>query len=229
MSVTLSRPVGRHITAILPALNEEACIGTVVRGVRERVDEVIVVDNGSDDRTAEIAAAEGATVVSEPVRGFGSACYAGLLAATGDVVCYLDADGSCAPGDIALVCDPVLDGAYDLCLGVRKGAFHPALRVANRSLGLSIRALGGPVLRDIGPLRAIRRDVLLDLKLRDRAFAWPLEMVVLAAKADLRIGEVSVRYLPRIGGESKVTGSTRGALRVVRQMGALLVHEGLSR
>lgn len=219
------------LTAILPALDEAASIAAVVAGLVGRVDEVLVVDNGSTDGTGEIAAASGARVLLEPRRGFGAACYAGLLAAEGDVVAFLDADGSYVPDDVLRVAQPVLAGELDLCLGsrtkLRGAALAHWVRLANRTLGVGVKLAGGPLLSDIGPLRAIRRETLLGLGVRDRAQAWPLEMVILAARADLRIGELPVRYLPRTGGASKVSGSLRGSVRAASQMGRLLAAEAL--
>lgn len=218
-------------TVILPALDERAAIGGVVRGLLGRVDEVLCVDNGSTDRTAEVAATAGARVVREPVRGFGSACFAGLLAARGDVVCFLDADGSFAAADVPRVLAPVLEGRLDLCLGTRTqsrpGALPLPLWIANRVLGQAVRLAGAPGLSDLGPLRAIRRDVLLSLEVADRAAAWPLEMILRAGRAQLRIGELPVAYLPRLGGTSKVTGSLRGSLRVASEMSRLIVREAV--
>jgi glycosyltransferase involved in cell wall biosynthesis len=216
------------VSAILPALDEAAAIATVVQGLLGLVDEVVVADNGSTDGTGELALAAGARVVREPRRGFGAACFAGAAAATGDVLVFLDADGSFAPHDVTRIAAPVLDGRLDLSLGSRMhdgNAIAPWLRLANGTLGACVRLAGGPFLRDIGPLRAIRRETLLALDVRDRASAWPLEMVIRAARADLRIGELPVDYLPRLGGQSKVTGTVGGSLRAARQMSRLLVAE----
>ncbi len=218
-------------TAVLPALNEEASIGRVVAGLVGRVDEVLVVDNGSADATGALARAAGARVVSEVTPGFGAACYAGALAASGEILVFLDADGSFAPADAERVLRPVAAGELDLCLGTRtwrrSSAMPRTLRGANLVLGQAVRIAGAPPLTDLGPLRAIRRDRLLALGVADRAFAWPLEMILRAGRAGLRIGEVHVAYLPRIGGESKVTGSLAGSLRVARQMSRLIAREVL--
>lgn len=218
-------------TAILPALNEEASIGRVVAGLIGRVDEVLVVDNGSTDATASVAAATGARVVAEPVPGYGAACFAGALAAGGEVLAFLDADGSFAPADVGRVLAPVTGGSLDLCLGTRtwrrSSAMPGSLRAANLVLGQAVRIAGAPPLTDLGPLRAIRRDRLLALGVADRAFGWPLEMILRAGRADLRIGEIRVAYLPRIGGESKVTGSLPVSIRVARQMSRLIAREVL--
>jgi glycosyltransferase involved in cell wall biosynthesis len=222
--------VTESVTVVLPALDEAASVGRVVGDLLGLADEIVVVDNGSSDGTGAIAAAAGARVVVEPRRGFGSACFAGTVAARGDIVCFLDADGTFAPADVARVVREVSEHKLDLCLGSRTllpGAIRLDHRIVNRALGLSLIVAGGPRLTDIGPLRAIRREALLALGVEDRAFAWPLEMVIRAVRAKLVIGEIPVAYLPRFGGESKVTGSLRGSLRVARQMSVLLAREAL--
>ncbi len=142
----------------------------------------IVVDNGSTDGSAGIAAAHGAYVVSEPRRGFGAACFAGLRAARSDVVCFMDCDASLDPGELPRVAAPVAAGTHDLMLGIRRpqpGAWPLHARLANRYLA------GRLGLRDIGPMRAARRTALLELGLEDRRCGWPLEMVLRAQEARL--------------------------------------------
>jgi dTDP-L-rhamnose 4-epimerase len=183
----------------------------------------LVVDNGSTDGSAGIAEALGARVVSEPRRGFGAACWAGLTAAETDVVCFMDCDGSLDPGELELVAAPVLAGGADLVLGRRvaeEGAWPVHARLANRALTLMVRRRAG-ALADIGPMRAARREGLLALDLRDRRFGWPLEMVLKAAAAGWRIEEVPVRYRARTG-RSKVTGTVRGTVRTIRDMTAAM-------
>jgi glycosyltransferase involved in cell wall biosynthesis len=186
----------------------------------------IVVDNGSTDGSGSVASGLGARVVFEPRRGFGSACYAGLVAATSGVVCFMDCDGSLDPAELPRVTDPVLDGSLELCLGARvpvgAGAWPWHARLANRALAVELRRRSGAVLTDLGPMRAARREALLALGLRDRAFGWPLEMVLRAASSGWRVGEVDVSYRPRVGGRSKVSGSVVGTWRAARDMGALL-------
>lgn len=211
------------IDVILPALDEAAAlpgvIGSLPDGFRP-----VVVDNGSTDLTASVAGDLGALVVSEPRRGFGSACYAGLLAATSDLVCFMDCDGSLHGRDLTRVVAPLHAGSADLVLGARqatKGAWPVHARIANRVLAFELRRRVGLALRDLGPMRAMRRVALLDLGLQDRRFGWPLEMVVRAHEAGWRITETAVPYVPREG-RSKVTGTVRGTVRTVRDMAAVL-------
>ncbi len=211
------------IDVVLPVLNEAAAIPRVVRTLPSGY-RAIVVDNGSTDASAAVAREVGATVVTEPRRGFGSACYAGLRAATADVVCFMDCDGSLDGADLPSVVGPVAAGAADLVLGARipsRGASPIHARIGNRVLADQIRRRTGLHLRDLGPMRAARREPLLDLGITDRRFGWPLEMVVLAHRAGWTITETDVPYLPRVG-KSKVTGTVRGTARTVRDMAAVL-------
>ena len=158
--------------------------------------------------------------MTETVPGFGSACYAGLEAAGSEIVCFMDCDGSLDPGDLPLVADPVKAGSTDLMLGARlaeRGAWPVHARFANRALARMIRRRTGLALTDIGPMRAARRQPLLDLGIRDRRFGWPLEMVLRASEAGWSIGEVDVPYRERKG-RSKVTGTFRGTVRTVGDM-----------
>lgn len=209
---------------ILPVLNEREALPWVLAGMPAGY-EPIVVDNGSTDGSGAIARDLGAGVVGEPVRGFGMACYAGLRAATADIVCFMDADASLDPMELPLVADPVRRGDADLVLGARTptepGAWPVHARLANRLLAWRLR-LG---LRDLGPMRAARREPLLALGLTDRRFGWPLEMVLRASAAGWRIQEVDVRYRPR-SGRSKVTGTVRGTIRAARDMRAVWSSTG---
>ncbi len=184
----------------------------------------IVVDNGSTDGSPDVARDRGALVVHEPERGFGAACWTGLLAATDPVLCFMDADGSLDPADLPLVADPVLAGNADLVLGARdatRGAWPPHARLANRFLAAEIRRRTDLTIRDLGPMRAMGRQALLDLGMEDRRFGWPLEMVLRADLAGWRVTEVDVPYRPREG-RSKVTGTLRGTARAVRDMSRIL-------
>lgn len=207
------------IDVVLPVLDEAEAIPFVLAafpaGYRP-----IVVDNGSSDGSAEIARELGALVVTEPQPGFGSACFAGLLAADSDVVCFMDCDGSLDPRELPAVAEPVAQGSADLVLGSRAaepGAWPLHARIANRALALMVRRRAGRF-TDIGPMRAALREPLLSLGLRDRRFGWPLEMVLRAADAGWRIAEVPVAYRPRHSGRSKVTGTMRGTLQTTGDM-----------
>jgi glycosyltransferase involved in cell wall biosynthesis len=208
---------------VLPVLDEAEALpwvlGRMPRGYRP-----LVADNGSTDGSAAIARGLGATVVHEPSRGFGAACWAGLMAAESEVVCFMDCDGSLDPRDLPRVAEPVLAGRHALVLGRRDavpGAWPAHARIANRALSWELRRRTGVELRDLGPMRAARRTPLAALGIRDRRFAWPLEMVLLAARAGWSIGEVDVPYRPRAG-RSKVTGTLRGTARAARDMASVL-------
>ena len=211
----------RHV--ILPVLNERAALPWVLERMPAGY-EPLVVDNGSTDGSGALAAALGAEVVCEPRPGFGAACFAGLSAARTEIVCFMDCDASFDPGELPRVADPVDAGAAQLMLGARRaqpGAWPLHARWANRAVTAELRRRTGVGLRDLGPMRAARREALLALGLVDRRFGWPLEMVVRAAAEGWRIDEVDVTYLPRKG-RSKVTGTVTGTLRTVRDMAAAL-------
>jgi glycosyltransferase involved in cell wall biosynthesis len=211
------------IDVVLPVLNEAAALPWVLSRVPNGFTP-IVVDNASTDGSAVLARSLGARVISEPRRGFGAACFAGLSASTSEVVCFMDCDRSLDPGLLASVASPILEGCADLVLGRRRperGAWPMHARAANALLTLEIRRRTGLHLRDIGPMRAARRDALLSLSVRDRGFGWPLEMVLQAARAGWTIHEVPVPLLARAG-RSKVTGTVRGTARAVRDMAKVL-------
>lgn len=226
------------LDVVLPVLDEAAALPWVLGRMPPSV-RPLVVDNGSTDASPEIARGMGAKVVGEPRRGFGAACYAGLLAARAEVVCFMDCDGSLDPAELPLVAEPVARGEADLVLGARRaepvgsalrgpgagrmrgGSFPLHARLANRLLAWELRRRTGCPLTDLGPMRAARRAPLLALGIEDRRFGWPLEMVLRAARSGWRIGEVGVSYSPRTG-RSKVTGTVRGSVRAVRDMAAAL-------
>ncbi len=208
---------------ILPVLDEADAIPWVLErmpaGYRP-----IVVDNASRDGSAAIAAAHGANVVTAPVPGFGSACWSGLQAATAEVVCFMDCDASLDPQDLPAVTDPVVAGVADLVMGARapeRGAMAPHARLANAYLAWRLQRAFGWAVRDLGPMRAARRDALLALDLRDRRSGWPLEMALKAGRAGWRVHEVVVPYRARAG-RSKVTGTLRGTVTAIRDMRAQL-------
>ena len=211
---------------IIPVLDEAAALPALLTAMPAGY-RPVVVDNGSTDESAGIAAAGGATVVCEPRRGFGAACFTGLLAAepADGVVCFMDGDGSLDPGDLPAVATPVLSGAADLVLGARRataaGAWPIHARLANAALAWELRRRTGVPLSDLGPMRAARKEALLRLGITDRRFGWPLEMVLRAAEGGWRLTEVPVPYRPRTG-RSKVTGTVRGTAQAIRDMGRVL-------
>jgi dTDP-L-rhamnose 4-epimerase len=212
---------------ILPVLDEAAAIPGVLAALPEGY-RAIVVDNGSTDGSAELAARWGARVVSEPRRGFGAACHAGLEAAEQEIVCMMDCDGSLDPGELPALVALLESGEADLVLGRRlptRGAWPLHARVANTALAALLRRRTGLALRDLGPMRVARRTDLLALGLADRAFGYPLEMVIRAGAADWRVKELAVTYLPREG-RSKVTGTLRGTARAIRDMTRVLAAAG---
>jgi glycosyltransferase involved in cell wall biosynthesis len=211
---------------ILPALDEEAALPWVLERMPDGY-RAIVVDNGSTDRTAQVAHDLGATVVVESQQGFGAACWAGLRAADDDVVCFMDADASFDPTELPRVAEPVMAGSADLVMGARSaepGAWPWHARIANRVLAAEIRRRSGVAVSDLGPMRAARRVPLLELGLLDRRSGWPLEMVLRAHRAGWRIDEVTVGYRPRIG-RSKVTGTVKGTMRAITDMSRLLADD----
>jgi glycosyltransferase involved in cell wall biosynthesis len=213
------------VDVVLPCLNEAAALPGVLRALLPGY-RAIVVDNGSTDGSPEVAARHGAQVVHEPRRGYGAAVHAGLEAATAELVCVLDADGSLDPGDLPTLVAPVRTGQADLAVGRRvpasPGVWPWHARAGNAVLAASLRRRGVPV-HDIAPIRVARRTSLLALGIRDRAFGYPVELLLRAGAAGWRIAELDVAYHRRAAGtRSKVTGSVRGTLRAARDMAAVL-------
>jgi glycosyltransferase involved in cell wall biosynthesis len=208
------------LSVIIPALNEEESLPFVLNELPwSMLHQVIVVDNGSQDRTAEVAVAHGALVVSEPQRGYGAACHAGVLAApAADILIFLDADGSFDAQEIPVLVDPIERGEAELVLGSRlagrrePGAMPLHGLVGNWLVALVISHLAGFPLTDLGPFRAITQRTLRRLQLEERTYGWPSEMIVKVAQLGVPIREVAVRYRRRHGGRSKVSGTWRGTL-----------------
>ncbi len=203
---------------ILPVLDEAGALPGVLGAMPDGY-RPIVVDNGSEDGSGQIATEHGARVVPEARRGFGSACYAGLMAAEAEFVCFMDCDGSLDPADLTPMIARLKDGA-DLVVGSRqpeKGAWPLHARLANRALSFELRRRTGLGLSDLGPMRAMRRQALIDLDMKDRRSGWPLEMVIKAHAAGWEIAEMPVRYYRR-SGSSKVTGTFRGTMQAIGDM-----------
>ncbi|OAH14869.1 glycosyltransferase family 2 protein [Streptomyces jeddahensis] len=217
-------PADAAVDVVLPCLDEAAALPWVLARIPAGW-RAVVVDNGSTDGSADVARALGATVVHEARRGFGAACHAGLTAASADIVCFCDCDGSLDPGLLVPFVRRVAGGEADLVLGRRRPQGRRTwplhARVGNLVLARMLRRRTGVRLHDLGPLRAARREALLGLALSDRRSGYPLQMVVRAADAGWRIEEYDVPYLPRTG-KSKVTGTWRGTWQAVRDMRAVL-------
>jgi glycosyltransferase involved in cell wall biosynthesis len=208
------------ISVIIPALNEEEPIAAVVRDCLTTglPDEVIVVDNGSTDRTSDRAEAAGAKVVLEPMAGYGRACAAGVraLSPNCDLVVFLDGDGSDCPEFMSQLVEPIQRGEQDFVIGSRtrgkreSGSMNFQQVFSGRVAGWLLGLLYGVRYTDMCPFRAIRRDALEKLGMRELTYGWNLEMQMRAARAGLRILEVPVNHRCRTGGESKVSGTLRG-------------------
>lgn len=209
------------VSVIIAALNEEAAIANVINSVPKNLaDEIVMVDNGSKDRTAEIATAAGARVVKEPIPGYGRAFRAGLrsISPKCEIVVFMDGDGSDCPEMMDRLVTPIMEGKSDFVIGSRTRGhretgsmnFHQVL--AGYMIGFMLRILYGVRSTDMGPFRAIRRDTLDRLGLREETYGWPLEMQMRAARARVRTIEVPVDYRRRAGGHSKIAGTVRGSV-----------------
>ena len=227
-----------RVALVIPVLNEEATIGAVVRAVpRAVVDEVIVVDGGSNDRTVATAEAAGARTVILRERGYGRACLGGAEAAdpATEIVVFLDGDGSDDPALIPQVIAPIVAGDADFVLGSRtRGPREPGsmtgLQVWSGVLiGLVLWARYGVRYTDMSPFRAIRRTALAHLGMREMTYGWNLEMQMRAAGSGLRVVEVAVAHRRRAGGESKVSGSLGGTLKAGTRILATLVRVGVAK
>lgn len=219
-----------RITALIPALDEEGAIGVVVADLlavehegRRLLEEVVVADNGSADRTAEVARAAGATVVPAPVRGYGSACLAGMAylrdreGGPPDVLVFVDGDGSNRAQELPALIAPILEGRAELVIGTRArlatpGSLTPPQRFGNQLASFMLRRMYGTRTTDLGPFRAIAWPALMRLRMQDPDYGWTVEMQVKAAKEGLRTVEVDVHNDRRIAGRSKVAGTVRGVV-----------------
>lgn len=228
------------VSVIIPALNEEEPIAAVVREcfATGLPNDVIVVDNGSSDRTAERAREAGARVVVAP-RGYGRACAAGVRALSvpaspDDIMVFLDGDGSDVPAFMKQLVDPIMRGTHDFVIGSRtrghreRGSMNFQQILSGRIAGLILRVLYGVSYTDMCPFRAIRRDALAKLDMREETYGWNLEMQMKAARAGLRILELPVNHRRRAGSESKVSGTLRGTFVAGARIIATLVRVALT-
>ncbi|HYH07116.1 MAG TPA: glycosyltransferase family 2 protein [Thermoanaerobaculia bacterium] len=208
-----------RIALVIPALDEELAIGPLLDEVdRSLVDAILVGDNGSRDATAEVAAARGAKVIRVDERGYGAACAGALTALPEDteIVVFMDADGSDDPAEMRALVAPILRGEADLVIGARtnveRGALTPQQRFGNWLATRLIAILHRHRYTDLGPFRAIRRELLDRIEMRDRRYGWTVEMQVRALQLGARVTEVPVRYRRRVG-KSKISGTVGGVVK----------------
>ena len=236
----LTELIAGTVAVVIPALNEELSLALVLRDIpRPPVGQVVVVDNGSTDRTAAAAAAGGARVVREPCRGYGAACLRGLAelaeqpSGPPDVVVFLDADYSDHPDELALLLDPIRSGDADMVIGSRlagrreRGAMPPQSVWGNRLACFLMKLLFRANYTDLGPFRAIRWDALQRLGMCDRNYGWTVEMQIKAVRAGLRVREVPVSYRRRLG-VSKISGTVRGTIKAGYKILYLIARYGFS-
>ncbi|HWX39539.1 MAG TPA: glycosyltransferase family 2 protein [Blastocatellia bacterium] len=211
-----------HVSVVIPALNEEEVIAQAVQAIPPGIAaEIIVVDNGSVDGTSEQARRAGAIVVSEPVRGYGRACRAGVRAVSQDceIIVQMDADLSDDPSEMPILIEPIVEEGYDLVLGSRmlgrreSGSMSPAQVFGSRLASLLIRLFYGVRYTDMGPFRAIRKSALDSLDMKQETYGWSIEMQTKAAARGLRVKEVPVTWRNRAAGQSKVAGTLSGSVR----------------
>ena len=226
------------VSLVIPALNEADAIAEVVRSVaRNTVDQIIVVDNGSTDATAQAAENAGAIVVSQPTRGYGRACRAGLNAAIkagADIVVFIDGDGSDCPEFINELIRPIQENRFDFVIGSRmrgereRGSLNAQQIIAARLAGWLIRARYGVNFTDMSPFRAIRAELLHSLPMREETYGWNLEMQMLVAQKQARILEIPVNHRKRRGGVSKVSGTFKGTVLATFRIAATFFRVALS-
>ena len=208
-----------RVSLIIPALNEAESLSRLLAEVPANlVSQTIVVDNASTDGTAEVAQLGGAQVIREPRGGYGFACAAGVAAAGGDVLVFMDGDGSFVPCEIPDLLMPLVEGRADLVLGSRKlnnsiqGSMPLPQRYGNQLFVWLLNKRFNLALTDLGPYRAIWRSLMLDLDMNEHTYGWPLEMIIKTRRRSKQIAEVPISYRSRFGGQSKVSGTLRGSL-----------------
>lgn len=226
---------GARVGVVIPALDEERAIAKVIADIPAWVDRIVVADNGSRDRTADVARISGARVVREPRRGYGNACLAGIAAQRdADIIVFLDGDYSDYPEDMADLVDPIAGGTCDLMLASRAlghreaGSLTPQQRFGNWLATSLIRAFWGGRFTDLGPFRAISRDALDRLAMSEPAYGWTVEMQIKAAVLGLRCREVPARYRRRIG-VSKVSGTIKGSVLAGSRILWMIARHALAR
>ncbi len=222
----LTHSLYAKVAVIIPALNEAGNIQRLVFDVLATLPvQVIVVDNGSTDLTAQEAFSAGAQVINEPRRGYGYACAAGVIAAKdAEIVAFLDGDYSSLPAELPGILEPLLEDRADFVLGSRflgyiaPGAMPPVQRLGNWLVARMMGVIYGIQVTDLGPYRAIRRSSLLELDMCEMTYGWPTEMMVKAARRGLRILEVPVSFHSRQAGRSKVSGTLRGTILAAKHI-----------
>lgn len=225
----------KRVAVVIPAQDEAQAIGKVLVEIPSWVDQVVVADNGSRDGTAAIAAASGATVVSEPEPGYGAACLAGIARVEdANIIVFLDGDYSDHPDEMATLVDPIAAGQADMVIGSREngsretGSLMPQQRFGNWLATMLIRLIWGGRYTDLGPFRAIDRSALDQLAMADRNFGWTVEMQIRALEEGLLITEVPVSYRCRIG-TSKVSGTIRGTVLAGTKILYIIARQALRR
>jgi glycosyltransferase involved in cell wall biosynthesis len=226
------------VCLVIPALNEAEVIGEVVRSVPHTVvDQIMVVDNGSTDATAQAANDAGATVVTQPIRGYGKACRAGMNAAVkagADIVVFIDGDGSDCPEFMNELIRPIQENRFDFVIGSRmrgtreKGSLNPQQIFAARVAGWLLRVRYGVNFTDMSPFRAIRSELLQSLPMREETYGWNLEMQMLVAQRGARILEIPVNHRRRRGGVSKVSGTFKGTVLATFRIAATFCRVALA-
>ncbi len=218
---------------IIPALNEADCLARLLSEVPvDLIHQLIVVDNGSTDSTAEVAKQAGALVVQESRRGYGFACAAGVAAAEGDVLVFMDGDGSFVPDELLALIKPIAQDKAELVLGSRtlNGSHQEVMpfhqRIGNRLFAWLLNKRYGLTLTDLGPFRAVKREVLLKLNMQEYTYGWPLEMIIKSVHNQERIFEVPVTYRPRFAGQSKVSGTLRGSVLAAYRFFRVILRYG---